>query len=355
MTVEHSSGFPVNNTMVPKSFENDPFHGNPTVQSYSTKIQTFMRTLCNIQKQEGYLIIFIFGRSPIPFPSIVNYYLIMENDEFRALVYLIDPMQSELYNNSFSRHELEAVRTRRDNHYFTWKRLLIKDGKRLCENKMRAVEEAKYYLTFHTKNENDGSFEEQLQIEIKSCEYEYADSIGMFALRDFKDKEIITFAVAEEKYQGQIADPTDLLLGYSYMRQFFHLDGDGIANAVCTKHGFIRAITDIPLGSEIILTPRVLSPYHYLNNYVCQKYPEKTYKKGNQGLVRDFEYDHDRNNMVLFTMQYESSDDSTTQLVERVNEEELRFRLIYGRLSNNDHTAQNNGDKNSNDPDDDEH
>ena len=109
-----------------QNFENDPFHGNPTVQSYSTKIQTFMRTLCKIQKQEGYLIIFIFGRSPIPFPSIVNYYLIMENDEFRALVYLIDPMQSELYNNSFSRHELEAVRTRRDNHYLLGRDYLSK-------------------------------------------------------------------------------------------------------------------------------------------------------------------------------------------------------------------------------------
>ena len=51
--------------------------------------------------------------------------------------------------------------------------------------------------------DDDNNFEETLQVEIKKCNDAHGNNLGMFALRNFQDKEIITIAVAEEKLPMQ--------------------------------------------------------------------------------------------------------------------------------------------------------
>ena len=91
----------------------------------------------------------------------------------------------------------------------------------------------------------------------------------------------------------------------------------------------MRAIKNIQIGSEIILSNNPMQPYNYLDNYVMLSFPEKAYKFGQQGSVTDFEYDQS-NNRELYTLQYEHVDPEVAALIETVDFQTLRQKLMYG-------------------------
>ena len=91
----------------------------------------------------------------------------------------------------------------------------------------------------------------------------------------------------------------------------------------------MSVILDIQIGSEIILSNNPMQPYNYLDNYVMLSFPEKAYKFGQQGSVTDFEYDQS-NNRELYTLQYEHVDPEVTALIETVDFQTLRQKLMYG-------------------------
>ena len=169
----------------------------------------------------------------------------------------------------------------------------------------------------------------------------FSDRLGAYALCDFKDQDLITFAIAEEITdfkKGEESKDNYFYFGFSFVNGM-HGNDPTKCNAFLTKDGLIRATKNIQSGEEIIYYTFGTFEYNYLDILVRPSTKVNRNNPDHFGTVTSFQK---LGADVKYTITY--LDDKE----EEVDEDELNTRMIFGNEEipdDEDSTEENSDDE----------